>query len=93
MAGLRWGLLGATTIAREWMIAAIRDAGDEILSVLSRDAERGRRYAAEFVISKSTTSLASLLEDVDAVYIATTNKRHREECLAARRSRTTFPPS
>lgn len=83
MAGLRWGLLGATTIAREWMIAAIRGAGDEIVSVLSRDAERGRRYAAEFGIPNATTSLASLLADVDAVYIATTNERHHQECLAA----------
>lgn len=83
MAGLRWGLVGATTIAREWMIAAIRGAGGEIVSVFSRDAERGRRYAAEFGIPRSTTSLATLLGEVDAIYIATTNDRHREECLAA----------
>ena len=32
--GLRWGIVGATTIAREWMIGAIRDAGGEVVSVM-----------------------------------------------------------
>jgi 1,5-anhydro-D-fructose reductase (1,5-anhydro-D-mannitol-forming) len=83
MATIRWGLIGATTIAREWMIRAIRDAGGEIASVYSRDAVRGGAYAAEFGIPRSTTDLATLLEAVDAVYISTTNERHHGECLAA----------
>ena len=28
---MRWGLIGATTISREWMAAAIRAAGGEII--------------------------------------------------------------
>jgi 1,5-anhydro-D-fructose reductase (1,5-anhydro-D-mannitol-forming) len=79
----RWGLIGATTIGREWMVDAIRTAGGDIASVFSRDAERARDYAAEFAIPRSTTSLPALLEDVDAVYVATTNDRHRDEVLAA----------
>jgi 1,5-anhydro-D-fructose reductase (1,5-anhydro-D-mannitol-forming) len=39
---VRWGLIGAATIGREWMIGAIKDAGGEIACVLSSDAERGR---------------------------------------------------
>lgn len=83
MAAIRWGLVGTTVIGREWMVDAIRQAGGDIACVMSRDAERGRRYAAEFGIPRSTTDLAALLSDVDAVYIATTNERHRDECLAA----------
>ncbi|HTI02334.1 MAG TPA: Gfo/Idh/MocA family oxidoreductase [Acidisoma sp.] len=83
MAGLRWGLVGATTIGREWMIAGIRAAGGEIVSVYSSDAARGAAYAAEFSIPSATTSLEIMLREVDAVYIATTNDRHREQCLAA----------
>ncbi len=83
MPKIRWGLVGATTIGREWMIAAIREAGGEIVSVMSRDAARGRQYADEFNIPQSTTNLDDLLAKVDAVYIATTNERHRDECLAA----------
>jgi 1,5-anhydro-D-fructose reductase (1,5-anhydro-D-mannitol-forming) len=51
---------------------------------LSSDAERGRRYADEFRIPRSTTSLSDLLgDDIDTVYIATTNERHQKEWLAA----------
>ncbi len=83
MPKIRWGLIGATVIGREWMVDAIRQAGGEIAVVMSRDAERGRRYAAEFGIPDATTELDRLLGDVDAVYISTTNERHRDECLAA----------
>ncbi|ACI52351.1 oxidoreductase domain protein [Gluconacetobacter diazotrophicus PA1 5] len=86
MTAMRWGLIGATIIGREWMIRAIRDAGGTITSVYSTDAERGRRYAREFDIPDSTTDLDTLLQNVDAVYISTTNDRHHAECLAAARA-------
>ena len=59
MAKVRWGLIGATVIGREWMIAAIRDAGGDIVAVMSTDAERGRAYADEFGIPKAVSSLPS----------------------------------
>jgi 1,5-anhydro-D-fructose reductase (1,5-anhydro-D-mannitol-forming) len=83
MSAVRWGLIGATTIGREWMIDAIREAGGIVTAVMSRDAARGKAYAAEFGVPKSAADLNSLWADVDAVYIATTNERHREECIAA----------
>jgi 1,5-anhydro-D-fructose reductase (1,5-anhydro-D-mannitol-forming) len=83
MPKIRWGFIGATVIGREWMVDAIRRAGGEIVSVMSRDADRGRAYAAEFAIPHSTTSLDDLLSRSDAVYISTTNERHRDETLAA----------
>lgn len=83
MAAIRWGLIGATVIGREWMVGAIREAGGYIVSVMSRDAGRGRAYADEFGIPKAVTDLPALFADVDAVYISTTNDRHREECVAA----------
>ncbi|MGO8833034.1 MAG: Gfo/Idh/MocA family protein [Roseiarcus sp.] len=86
-AALRWGLVGATTIAREWMIAAIRAEGGQIVGVMSADSARAAAYAAEFDIPMATTSLDQLLEKVDAVYVATTNDRHRQPVLAAARAR------
>jgi 1,5-anhydro-D-fructose reductase (1,5-anhydro-D-mannitol-forming) len=83
MSAVKWGLIGATTIGREWMVEAIREAGGIVTAVMSRDAERGKAYAAEFAIPKSVTDLNSLWADVDAVYIATTNERHRDESIAA----------
>ena len=79
----RWALIGATTIAREWMVNAIRQTGGEIVSVMSSDAARGRAFADEFGIPRSTTDLGEVLRDVDAVYISTTNEKHHAECMAA----------
>lgn len=84
MPSIRWGLIGATVIGREWMIAAIRGAGGDIVAVMSTDAARGAAYAKEFAIPSSVTSLNALFaEKIDAVYIATTNDRHRAEAMAA----------
>ncbi len=82
----RWALIGATTIAREWMINAIRQNGGRIESVMSADAARGRAFADAFGIPRATTALDEVLADVDAVYISTTNERHHPECLAAARA-------
>lgn len=81
----RWGLIGASTIAKEWVIGAIRATGGEIVSVMSTSAERGRAYADEQRIAKSVTALDDLLNDpeIDAVYISTTNELHRDQALAA----------
>jgi 1,5-anhydro-D-fructose reductase (1,5-anhydro-D-mannitol-forming) len=84
MKSLRWGLIGASTIGREWVINAIRQTGGEIANVFSTDSQRGAAYAKEFGISKSTTTLGDLLNSpVDAVYIATTNDLHHDQCIAA----------
>ena len=83
--GLRWGLIGASTIASEHMIGAIRANGGEVVAVLSSNALRGRSYAETHGISRSTTDLAALVEssDIDAVYISTTNELHRDQVFAA----------
>jgi 1,5-anhydro-D-fructose reductase (1,5-anhydro-D-mannitol-forming) len=81
---IRWGLIGATTISKEWMIGAIRENGGEIVAVMSSDAARGKAYAKANGIPKSTTRLSALLKaDIDAVYIATTNELHKAQTLAA----------
>jgi 1,5-anhydro-D-fructose reductase (1,5-anhydro-D-mannitol-forming) len=84
MSGLRWGLIGASTIAREWMIEAIRGAGGEVVAVMSGDPERAKRFAGESEIATATTSLDALLgNNIDAVYISTTNEHHCSQTLAA----------
>lgn len=79
-----WGLIGASTIGREWVIDAMRQTGGEIASVFSTDSQRGAAYASEFGIPRSTTDLNDLLNSpVDAVYISTTNDLHTHQCIAA----------
>jgi 1,5-anhydro-D-fructose reductase (1,5-anhydro-D-mannitol-forming) len=80
----RWGLIGASTIAKEWVIGAIRATGGEIVSVMSSDPGRAKTYAAENGIGRSTTDLNELLGGpIDAVYISTTNELHLPQALAA----------
>lgn len=86
MKKIGWVLVGASTIAREWMIDAIRRQGDgTIVAVVSANAERGARFAAEFGIGASFTDLEQALAQpgVDAVYISTTNQLHLPQVLAA----------
>ena len=83
---VRWGLIGASTVAREWMIDAIRAQPDgEVAAVASSNAERSTRFAAETGIPRTYDSVAALLADaaVDAVYISTTNELHHTQTLAA----------
>jgi 1,5-anhydro-D-fructose reductase (1,5-anhydro-D-mannitol-forming) len=82
----RWGLIGASTIAAEHMIAAIRaQAGHDVVAVASSSAERARAYADRHGIAAAYGSVDALLADttVQAVYISTTNELHREQVLAA----------
>lgn len=86
---IRWGLIGASTIAREWMIGAFRAQPDgDVTAVMSSSAERARAYATENGIARGYDSLDALLADpeVDAVYISTTNELHRDQAIAAARA-------
>ena len=57
-----WGLVGASTIAREWVIDAIRaQAGNDVVAVMSSDPARARDYAQANRIPASYTSMATLL--------------------------------
>jgi 1,5-anhydro-D-fructose reductase (1,5-anhydro-D-mannitol-forming) len=80
----RWGLIGASNIAREWVIGAIRETGGDVVSVMSSSAARAREYAAANGIPNGTDNLDALLNSgIDAVYISTTNELHRDQTLAA----------
>lgn len=83
----RWGLIGASNIAREWVIGAIRATGGDVVSVMSSNAERARSYADANGIGVATTSLDELLgSGIDAVYISTTNELHFAQTMAAARA-------
>jgi len=84
---VRWGLIGASTIARQWMVDAIRAEGGEIALVMSSNADRGEQYAKELNIPRATTLLSELLAGVDAVYVSTTNEQHHVQVLAAAKAK------
>jgi 1,5-anhydro-D-fructose reductase (1,5-anhydro-D-mannitol-forming) len=81
-----FGLIGASSIARDTMIPAMRNHPEcNVVTVFSSNFERGESYAAENNIPRAASSVADLLADVDvhAVYISTTNELHHQQVLAA----------
>ncbi|MBZ9672883.1 Gfo/Idh/MocA family protein [Mesorhizobium sp. ES1-3] len=82
---VKWGLIGASTIGRQFMIDAIRaQEGGEISAVMSSNPDRAAAYARENGIPAAVSNLDALLgSDIDAVYISTTNELHLEQALAA----------
>jgi len=83
---MNWALIGASTIASQYMIGAIRaDGAGRIGWVVSGSDDRAAGYAKDHGIAKWTTDLAEALSDtaVDAVYISSTNEKHHGQALAA----------
>ena len=83
---MKWALIGASTIAREYVIHAIRaQAGHEVHSVLSGSPARGAEYAKAEGIPHVAADLDAALADpqVGAVYISTTNEKHHAQAMAA----------
>jgi 1,5-anhydro-D-fructose reductase (1,5-anhydro-D-mannitol-forming) len=85
---VRWGLIGASTIAREWVIGAIRATGGDVAAVMSASADRAQSYAGENGISRAVSQLSDLVgdADIDAVYVSTTNELHCQQAVAAARA-------
>jgi 1,5-anhydro-D-fructose reductase (1,5-anhydro-D-mannitol-forming) len=83
---LRWGIIGAGTIGREWMAPAIAAQPDGVLvAIASSEPERAARFAQDLGVPKVHQSVADLLADpdIDVVYISTTNEWHKPQTLAA----------
>lgn len=82
---IRWGLIGASRIAAEWVIPAIRATpGNTITAVQGGDADRVADYARNHSIPHAFTEVDELLASgVDAVYISNTNEKHAPCAMAA----------
>ncbi|WP_295529900.1 Gfo/Idh/MocA family oxidoreductase [uncultured Thioclava sp.] len=83
---MNWALLGASTIASQYMIAAIRAAQQGTVGwVVSGNADRAQEFSKTHEISQWTTSIADALADetVQAVYISSTNEKHFAQVMAA----------
>ncbi|MBB3236754.1 Gfo/Idh/MocA family protein [Phyllobacterium endophyticum] len=83
---LTWGIVGASTIAREWIVDSIRKHPlGRVKAVTSSDLRRAEEFASQMNIADAYDSLASLLADreIQAVYISTKNDRHLSDALEA----------
>lgn len=82
---LRIGILGASRIAVESVVAPARDGGARLVAVAARDPERAARFAAEHGVERVVPSYEALLADpeVEVVYNALPNSLHGPWNLAA----------
>jgi 1,5-anhydro-D-fructose reductase (1,5-anhydro-D-mannitol-forming) len=82
---MRWGLVGASTIAEQHMIGAIRATGGEVAAVVSTTVARATDFARKHGIAAASADLDAMLADpaIGAVYISSTNEKHRAQALAA----------
>jgi 1,5-anhydro-D-fructose reductase (1,5-anhydro-D-mannitol-forming) len=83
---MHWALIGASTIAEQYVIRAIRaQRGNDIATVISGTASRAAAFAKAQGIPSSGTDMAPALADprVGAVYISSTNEKHFPQAMAA----------
>jgi predicted dehydrogenase len=83
--GTRWGVLGTGGIALA-LTQAIRAEGGEVVAVASAEPARAEAFAAQHGIARSVAphdQLFDLADELDAVYIGTTNDLHHQQVLAA----------
>ncbi len=85
-APLRWGILGAGDVCEVKSGPAFQKATDsELVAVMRRNGPKAADFARRHGVGKWYDSIEGLLGDpeIDAVYIATPPRYHREHCLAA----------
>jgi predicted dehydrogenase len=79
----RWGIIGTGGIARA-MAGAITAEGDEVVAVSSASQARADDFAAANGVARAYGRHSDLVADdeVDVVYVATTNDRHHLDVRA-----------
>ena len=83
---LKWGVLGAGSVAQRRAMPAIQKAtGAQLHALFSRDAERAKNLATEHNVTVGYSSVDDLLDDseLDAIYVATPVNLHCEQVIAA----------
>ena len=82
---LRWGIIGAGDISRQWALASGECAGASIAAVAARDGDDAVAFAAALGIERAYGGYEQLLAapDIDAVYIGTIGRLHKEHSLMA----------
>jgi predicted dehydrogenase len=83
---VKWGVLGAASIAVQRVMPAMREAPSATLHALaSRDGSKARAIAAKFEAPRAYGGYESLLADpeIDAVYIPLPNQLHFEWSIRA----------
>ncbi|WP_343315354.1 Gfo/Idh/MocA family oxidoreductase [Brucella sp. BE17] len=84
-----WAVIGASTIAREYIVNAVRLCGGDIRWIVSSDLGRARYFAIELGIPFATNDLSQALDDceVDHVYVGSANSSHKAQVIESARAK------
>lgn len=79
-----WGVLGTGFAAVHFAQGLAAVPGARLAAVASRSPSRAEAYARRFKVLRCHPDLTALTadSDVDIVYVASENHRHRDDCLA-----------
>ena len=82
---LRWGILGAGNISRQWVLSTRGCRGATIAAVGARDVNRAREFATRLEIPRAYGSYEELVNDpnLDIIYVGTITRLHKEHSLLA----------
>lgn len=85
MTGIRWGIVGAGSIAGSVAGDFQFVPGAELVAIASRSQDKADAFAAKHHVPIAFGSYRDLLHspEIDAVYIATPHPQHRDVALAA----------
>ena len=80
---LRWGILGAGNVSRQWALSLKGCAGATITAVAAREQARAEAFAANLGIANAFDSYETMVAhpDVDIVYVGTKTWLHKEHSI------------
>ena len=82
---IRWGILGAGSIAAHFAQTVSAGTRAQVVAVGSRNRDRAERFATAHGIPTTHVGYRDLVDDpqVDAIYVATPHSEHAENALLA----------
>lgn len=82
---LRWGIIGAGNISRQWVPALHACKGATVTAVAARSEDRAQAFAAQYGIESAYSDYAEMVAspDVDIIYVGTISRLHKEHSLLA----------
>jgi predicted dehydrogenase len=82
---LRWGIVGAGEISRQFVLSSKAVAGADMAAVFSRSLEKAENFAKSYGVAKAYDSLEKMLasSEIDIVYIGTPQEIQKEHSIEA----------
>jgi predicted dehydrogenase len=82
---LSWGILGTGKVAQDFVQALRHCDQANLLAVASRDRRRAQEFARLSGAKRAFDNYSEMLAlpDLDIIYIATPNHRHKDDCIQA----------